>query len=130
MEFALLEASGKLSVVPRSQARPVTPRDVNLSTNYEGYSTMLIADGKVDQQNLQKLGLTPEWLLGELVKRGAEGVEDVLFASIDTQGQLFVVRSHDVPFLQSIFKGVQTQSRPGLPPMVGPELPNPQPPGH
>ncbi|MFZ5825589.1 MAG: YetF domain-containing protein [Bacillota bacterium] len=130
VEFALLESSGKLSVVPRSQARPVTPRDLKLSTNYEGYSTMLIADGKVDQQNLQKIGLTPEWLLGELVKRGAEGAEDVLFASIDTQGQLFVVRNYDVPFLQSIFMGVQTQTKPGLPPMVGPDMPNPQPPEH
>lgn len=129
VEFAHLEASGKLSVVPRSQARPVTPRDLNLPTPYEGYATMLIADGKVDTKNLQKTGLTQEWLLAELVKRGAEGVEDVLFASLDTQGRLFIVRNQDVPFLQSIFLGIQTQTSPGLPPMVGPDLPEPKPPG-
>ncbi|MFZ5816285.1 MAG: DUF421 domain-containing protein [Bacillota bacterium] len=128
VEFALLESSGKLSVVPRSQARPVTPRDLNLTTKYEGYSTLLITDGKLDRQNLQKVGLTEEWLVAQLLSRGAEGVKDVLFASIDTQGQLFVVRNQDVPFLQSIFKGVQTQTSPGLPPRIGSEMPEPRPP--
>lgn len=127
VEFAFLEASGKLSVIQRSQARPVTPRDLNLSTKYEGYTTLLVADGRLDRQNLQKLGLSEEWLLNELVSRGAEGVQDVLFASLDTQGRLFLVRNQDVPFLQAIFKGVQSQTSPGLPPLVGPDLPEPRP---
>lgn len=126
VEFAMLEASGKLSVVPRSQARPVTPRDLEMPTRYEGYATLLIADGKVDRQNLQKVGLTEQWLLTELLKRGAEGEEDVLFASLDTDGKLFLVRNQDVPFLQAIFRGIQVQTKPGLPPLVGPDLPDPQ----
>lgn len=33
VEFAVLEANGQLSVIPKSQKRPVTPADLNLSTN-------------------------------------------------------------------------------------------------
>lgn len=123
VEHAMLEVSGKLSVVPKSQARPVTPRDLHLPTNYEGYTTVLVADGRVDTQNLEKNGLSENWLLTELLARGVEGPEDVLFASLDTQGQLLVVRNQDVPFLQAIFKGVQSQTSQGFPPHVGQKLP-------
>jgi uncharacterized membrane protein YcaP (DUF421 family) len=119
IEMAMLEASGKLSVIPVSQKRPVTPADLNLDTKYEALGSMLISDGTVDQQNLKKLGLAPSWLQDQLAARGIESINAVLFASLDTQGELFVVRDQDVPFLQAIFKGVQTQTSPGLPPMVG-----------
>ncbi len=130
VEFALLEASGKLSVIPRSQARPLTPRDLKIPTQYEGYTTLLIADGKVDRQNLRKVNLSEPWLITELTRRGVSGPEEILFASLDSQGQLFLVRNQDVPFLQAIFKGVQTQTSPGLPPEVGNTLPDPRPPAH
>jgi uncharacterized membrane protein YcaP (DUF421 family) len=116
VEFAMLEASGKMSVVPRSQARPVTPKDLHVDTAYEGLSTALIVDGMVERHNLKKVGLTEEWLMGEIVSRGAAGFEEVLFASLDTQGQLFVVRDRDVPFLQAVFKGIHAQTPPGQPP--------------
>lgn len=127
IEFAQLEPSGKLSVIPRSQARPVTPRDLSLPTTYEGFTTLLVADGRMDRQNLQKCGLDESWLRGQLARHGANGPEDVLFASLDTKGQLFVVRNQDVPFLQAIFKGIQAETTPGLPPMAGGTTPAPGP---
>lgn len=126
LEFATLEPSGKLSVVPCSQARPVTPKDLNLPTQYEGLTALLVVDGAVNRNNLEKAGLTEEWLLGQLAAKGAAGYEAVLLATLDSQGQLFVVRSQDVPFVQAIFKGVQTQVSPGLPPLLGPNLEQPR----
>jgi len=118
VEFALLEASGKLSVLPKSQARPVTPRDLHLRTDYEGLSTMIISDGRVDAENLKKVNLSEDWLRAQLALRGVANPQEVLFATLDTQGDLFVVRNQDVPVLQALFRGVQTQVPPGLPPMV------------
>ncbi|HYF93254.1 MAG TPA: DUF421 domain-containing protein [Symbiobacteriaceae bacterium] len=118
VEFALLEASGKLSVIPRSQARPVTPKDLRIDTAYEGFTSVLIADGKVDNANLEKLGLDRAWLTDQLAARGAASVQDVLFASLDTQGNFFMVRNQDVPFLQAIFKGIQVHTAPGNPPQA------------
>jgi uncharacterized membrane protein YcaP (DUF421 family) len=116
VEFAQIESSGKISVIPKSQARPVTPRDLNLPTQYEGCTTVLISDGRVDNQNLTKVGLTESWLTDQLVARGAQDPSNVLFASLDTKGELVVVRHQDVPFLKAIFIGVQAQTTPGLPP--------------
>ncbi|HEX3045103.1 MAG TPA: YetF domain-containing protein, partial [Bacillota bacterium] len=36
VEFAILEPDGNLSVLPKSQSRPVLPRDLQINTEYEG----------------------------------------------------------------------------------------------
>jgi uncharacterized membrane protein YcaP (DUF421 family) len=112
VQFAQLEASGRLSLIPRSQARSLTPRDLHIDTPHEGYTSMLISDGQVNRHALERLGLDESWLLREIRQRGAVSPSEVLFASLDTQGDFFMVRQQDVPFLQAVFKGVQAQNGP------------------
>ncbi|MGE5578093.1 MAG: YetF domain-containing protein [Syntrophothermus sp.] len=92
VEFAVLETSGQLSVIPKSQNRPVTPKDLGIPTQYEGIPTVLITDGHIAQQNLAQVGLTEAWLRRELAKQGVQKVEDVLLASLDTEGKLFLAK--------------------------------------
>ncbi len=89
VEFAILETSGQLSVIPKSQKRPLAPADIQLTTEYEGIPTTLIIDGHVFHENLQKINLSPGWLQTELAKFGIQRFKDVLFATLDTQGKLF-----------------------------------------
>lgn len=89
VEFGVLETNGQLSVVPKSQKRPVNPEDLGLETEYEGLPTPLIVDGEVDLQNLGRLGLDREWLRSQLARRGLSRPEQVLYAALDTQGNLF-----------------------------------------
>ncbi len=89
VEFAILETSGQLSVIPKSQKRPVVAEDLNIDTKYEGLPLALIADGKVKTNNLSHINLSTEWLKTELGKFGIQNVKDVFFASLDTQGNLF-----------------------------------------
>jgi uncharacterized membrane protein YcaP (DUF421 family) len=89
VEFAILETSGQLSVIPKSQKRPLVPADLKVETAYEGLPVTLIIDGRVFQQNLQKMNLSVEWLRLELKKFGVTNLKEVLFASLDTEGKLF-----------------------------------------
>lgn len=89
VEFAILETSGELSVIPKSQKRPLVPADISLPTKYEGISTTLIIDGYVFKKNLANMNLSKDWLKGELKKFGINDLKEVLFASIDTEGRLF-----------------------------------------
>jgi uncharacterized membrane protein YcaP (DUF421 family) len=89
VEFAILETNGQLSIIPKSQKRPLSPQDVNLPTNYEGLSLDVIIDGKVIYKNMEKAKLDESWLLRELAKLGFYKPEDVLFASLDTDGRLY-----------------------------------------
>lgn len=89
VEFAILETSGQLSVLPKSQKRPVNPEDINIATNYEGLPNTLIMDGHIIHKNLQKLNLSIQWLEQQLKINGIAKPSDVLFASLDTAGKLF-----------------------------------------
>ena len=70
VEFAILETSGQLSVIPKSQKRPVTPEDLQIPTEYEGLSHPLILDGVVHKGNLIRTNLTEEWLQEQLSQQG------------------------------------------------------------
>lgn len=89
VEFAILETSGQLSVIPKSGKRPVNPEDINLPTKYEGLPVTLIIDGYVFRKNLAVINLSEEWLMAELRKFNIQSPKDVLFASLDTEGKLF-----------------------------------------
>ena len=89
IEFAILETSGEISVIPKSQKRPLNPADLNIPTKYEGIPMTLIIDGYVFEKNLSKVNLTKEWLKGELGKFGIQDMKQVLLASLDTEGNLF-----------------------------------------
>lgn len=90
VEFAILESNGKLSIIPKSQARPLTPRDLRLSTEYEGMPTVLIEDGNIVEDNLRDNHLTKEWLFQELKAQGIDDEANVMAAVLDTKGTLFV----------------------------------------
>jgi len=95
VEFALLEGNGGLSVLLKSQKRPVTPADLNIPTSYEGISSEIIVDGQVIYQNLKQNQLDEQWLIAELKKRGYNSPRDIVFASLSSDGQLYIDDKRD-----------------------------------
>lgn len=89
VEFAILETNGKLSIIPKSQSRPVKPSDMGIATQYEGLPITLIVDGDVNTKGLAKAHLDKQWLQTELGKFDIHNLKDVLFASLDTNGNLY-----------------------------------------
>ncbi|WP_408954563.1 YetF domain-containing protein [Natroniella sp. ANB-PHB2] len=89
IEFAFIETNGSLSVIPKSQKRPVTPEDLNIATDYEGIPHPIIIDGQIHTKNLEKVGLTKEWIKQELISLGINNTSDVFFANLDSNGNLF-----------------------------------------
>ncbi len=96
VEFAILETSGRLSVVPKSQKRQLTPEDMHICTLYEGLSVPLIIDGRILPDNLKKTGLSEHWLTFELKQRDITSAQEVLFASLDTKGWLYVSKKGEI----------------------------------
>jgi len=97
VEVALVEPNGALSVQKKSQVEPVTPRDLNLPTAYKGLPTELIVDGELIPQNLKQVGLDRAWLMERLSQQGIGSIKDVFYASLNTQGELFVSTYHNRP---------------------------------
>ncbi len=95
MEFAILETNGQLSIIPKSQKRPVTPEDLKITTEYEGLPLDLIIDGKLIGKNLAKANLDTGWLYNELAKLGIRDKKEVLFACLDTKGNLYYQKKQE-----------------------------------
>jgi uncharacterized membrane protein YcaP (DUF421 family) len=90
VEYAILETSGKLSVIPKSQKRPVNPEDLKITTSYEGLPMPLIIDGVLQRKQLKKSHITEDWLQSEISKFGLSNWNQILLASLDTTGRLFI----------------------------------------
>ena len=90
VEFAILETSGELSVLLKSQKRGVAPQDLQIDTAYEGLPLVVIVDGQVMTSELKKSELSEAWLRSELEKQGIKSPSDVLIASLNTSGELFL----------------------------------------
>ncbi|HEX3045761.1 MAG TPA: DUF421 domain-containing protein, partial [Bacillota bacterium] len=90
VEFAILEPDGNLSVLPKSQSRPVLPRDLQINTEYEGLALPLIMDGEIQYNNLKYAKLSLDWLHQEIHKAGAADPRQVFLAELSTTGKLYV----------------------------------------
>lgn len=90
VEFAIMETTGHLSVIVKSQKRPVTPEDMQLETQYEGIPLTLILDGRINHKNLSLARLNVSWLMEQISLFGYDRIEQIFFASLDTQGKLFL----------------------------------------
>ncbi len=88
---AVLETSGKLSVIPRDDARAVTVRDLDLSNvRKEGLPYTVILDGKLNHSELRRADKTKADIIEEITKHGAKRISDVFIASIDAEGEMFL----------------------------------------
>lgn len=98
IEFAILETSGTLSVQLKAENKPLTPKDMNIKTDYEGLCVNIIIDGKVVDDHLSILGKDKNWLENELYKKGIRNSSDVLLAYIDSSGNLSTyLKNKDIP---------------------------------
>ncbi|WP_330602836.1 DUF421 domain-containing protein [Anaerosolibacter carboniphilus] len=96
IEFAILESNSKLSILKKSSYNHVTPKDLNISTNYKGLMTELIINGQIMASHLKMLNLDTKWLSEQLQTRNIKNVEEVIFAGLQTDGQLYIASKSNV----------------------------------
>mgnify|MGYP003302158824 FL=1 len=88
VEYAILETSGQVTVIPKPNKRPATPEDFKIEPQYEGIPYDLVVDGKVMYKNLEKIGKNYEWLRKQTQKFGIKP-EDALVVTIDGDNKFF-----------------------------------------
>jgi uncharacterized membrane protein YcaP (DUF421 family) len=88
IEFAILETCGKLSIQLKSSNQPLTPKDMNIQTQYKGLCVNLIIDGKILDDHLGIINKDIKWLNTELQRQGIKSSSDVLLAYLDSSDVL------------------------------------------
>lgn len=95
VEYAILETSGQISVILKSEKSPVTCEDLNLPVDKTKISYDLILDGRIMNDNLKKLDKDQKWLEKEISK----------FNMLPTEALIFVLNGDGTYFCQRKVRG-------------------------
>ena len=90
LETAILEGNGKISFLPKSTDRPLTPNDMQLAPQQDYMVANVILDGKIMEENLKHTGNDEKWLHSQIKAQGAKKIDDVLLATCDMTNQVTV----------------------------------------
>ena len=88
VEYAILETSGQLTVIPKPEKRSLIPEDFNITPEYEGIPYDLVIDGRIMHKNLKAIGKDYNWLSNEMSKFSIKP-EQALVVTYDGKGQIF-----------------------------------------
>ena len=89
VEFALMETSGEISVLLKSQNQPITPKLMEWSVAPVEEGQVIIMDGVIMDEPLATAGLNRRWVRTELQKAGV-ALENVFLAQVDKGGELYL----------------------------------------
>ena len=90
IEFAIMEANGQVSFLPKSNAQPVKRKDIKLKTSYEGLCCNAIIDGKIMINNLKEIGKNEEWLLTRLKNNKYKDISSLALVILDSKEKMTV----------------------------------------
>ena len=66
IEYALMEANGDISILPKEKNRSVQLGDLNISNRQTEIFANVIIDGKIMKNNLKEINKSEEWLLSKI----------------------------------------------------------------
>lgn len=89
--FAILETSGKLSIMPKSNEKPPVCRDLNITPAPPALTDYFIIDGVLRQEIVDKNGYDVEWLKKGVGATDEQSLKNILLASYDEQNKKFNV---------------------------------------
>ena len=91
VNYAIVEENGALTVIPKSDSRPLTARDLGLHVGENGLMHIIISDGHIDAHGLQTVGKTVSWLHSYL-KSLSLTTADVFLMLSDDAGNLSIIK--------------------------------------
>lgn len=95
IEYALMEANGKLSILPKGDYLPVTIKDMNIKPEKQSLCANVIIDSKIMKNNLTNFGKNEAWLEKELKVKGYKSLDKILLATLDNQEKLTIYERND-----------------------------------
>ena len=85
IQTAIFEHNGKMSVLPKSANRPITPTDMKITAKATHIATEVIMDGRVMGENLTRIGRDEKWLEKQLNQQGHKSAREILLGVYHTE---------------------------------------------
>ena len=90
VEYAIMEANGTLSILPKPEYKPVTLKDMNLKAGKEALCANVIIDGKIMHNNLDNINKDEKWLNKGLKVKGYSDISKILLATVDINEKIVI----------------------------------------
>lgn len=92
VKYAILEPNGRISIMKYASESPVTPTDLNLSINSKEIPLVVINEGTLIHENLEKFDVDEKWILNSLSMQNIADIKDVFLSTLDSSKKLFVLK--------------------------------------
>jgi len=92
VEFAILEQNGSLTVLRKPEFDTPTLKDLKLPLSSKSLPMLLVSDGIILSQELQKISKKESWLKTELKKQGFNTIDNIFFAEWREEDGLYVIK--------------------------------------
>jgi uncharacterized membrane protein YcaP (DUF421 family) len=89
IEYAILETSGQISIIPKTELTPASKKDMKIKTTQDILPVTLILDGKINLGNLKIIQKDYKWLMIKLKGKNIYSADTVFFAFIDAKGEFY-----------------------------------------
>ena len=102
VEYAIMEANGKVSVLPKVAYKPVTTKDMKLKIAQDSLIANVVIDGKIMKQNLKNMHKDEQWLNKQLKNKGYHDYQNLILVTLDENGKIeiyeknFDLKAHDI----------------------------------
>lgn len=83
VEYAIMESNGQLTVIPKAEEKPLTPKDMGLTVNEGLLPMIVISDGTLYVKNLLIAGISEEMFKQKLAGAGISSYENIFLAFYD-----------------------------------------------
>lgn len=90
VQYAILESSGELNVLEKAEFRIPTTKELGLFVPPSFIPDTLILDGKIHNKILAQCNLNIDDFVSLLKSKGFTSIKNILFASIDNNGEIFI----------------------------------------
>lgn len=104
IESAFLEPNGKISIIPKEDIRPVTPKDLNITSTQTRPVFNVILDGVILYNNLISTGNNIKWLENKLKEQKQNDIHNIFLATCDEDNNLSVYPKYDLKTKQDMFE--------------------------
>jgi uncharacterized membrane protein YcaP (DUF421 family) len=95
VEFAIMEPTGDINVILKSDKKPITPYDMGKKVAPQAAPQTVILDGNILNEPLSNMGLNHGWLNNQLQNAGVS-LHNIFIGQVDASGDLYLDLFDDV----------------------------------
>lgn len=93
IDYAIIEPNGGISILPKQDVAPVTPKQLGIKTTYQGLPIAVIIEGEIQYKNLKLINKSEKWLKNELSRVGCPDQKNIFYATVTENDYLLTIDS-------------------------------------